>query len=104
MTEPQRPHHEVILEATHAKLRNRFGSRVWGCKQCDAVLGVFNEDFTALEIASQRVNMTIAGGQIQRTCYRCDTVNQLATRGHDTVASYLKENDIRPVYESNDDS
>lgn len=102
MTEEHRPHHEIILEATHQKLRSRFGERVWECRQCGAVLGVFTEDFTALEIASQRVNMTIAGGEIARTCYRCETVNKLATRGSDDVATYMQDNDIHPVYESKD--
>ena len=86
-------HVEATIRDRERQVKGRFGTRVWICEGCKGVLGVFSEDFDAVDIQSQRVNLTVSGGSIERTCHRCMTVNILNTRQkHEDVESWKKRN------------
>ncbi len=75
------------------RLKLRLGDRVWVCTNCDAVLGVFDQEYTSVDIKSQKVQITISGGSLQRTCQDCKTVNNLSTRhSHETLDEWKQTN------------
>ena len=88
---------QLRIRKNEKRLRDRedMQGRIWFCV-CNAVLGVFAEDYKSLDIQAKRVDVTVSGGSIERICAKCGRTGHIRTRSrNETAEEWLQDHKIQ---------